>query len=244
MRRGIRDGRERGGHPSIGSRVRLRVRRPPAEPARPGPAAPLLRAPPLHPRTSEKGDAIRRRRRDGGRRRRAGRRRRPAASPRPRLPSRGQAPGPSRRGRVRPDPAPASHRARRRRGHPSRHTHTRDRGGVPSERPRPVRRVLRRVVDAVGQRQTSGDGVKRRRSGAVAGDWDREGGDREGRGRGLAQVPRARQVRRRRAGDARRPVHGSQGEGDAAIVSKKRRPGRPRRFKRREGGRERGRRAS
>ena len=151
-------------------------------------------------------------------------------------PSRGQAPGPRRRGRVRPDPAPASHRARRRRGHPSRHN--------TSERPRPVRRVLRRVVDAVGQRQTSGDGVKRRRSGAVAGDWDREGGDREGRGRGLAQVPRARQVRRRRAGDARRPVHGSQGEGDAAIVSKKRRPGRPRRFKRREGGRERGRRAS
>ena len=110
-RRVQRTRHERGRHPTIRSRVRRRVRRPTPQPARPGPAAPLLRAPPLHPRPPARAHEARRRRRRPGRSRCA-----LAASPGPRSRRGGQALSPSRHGRLPRDPAYAPHRAHRHRG--------------------------------------------------------------------------------------------------------------------------------
>ena len=209
MRRGIRDGRERGGHPSIGSGVCLRVRRPPAEPARPGPAAPLLRAPPLHPRPPEGGvrfddnlgetaDG------DDGDGDDADDRASPAG-----LPRRGRAPGPRRRRRLRPDPAPASHRARRRRRHPGR------RGSAP--------RSAIPYVEAYGPRVWL-DSDKRRSPPAV--QLDARASQDIGIGKEVTARGRGADWRRFRAlvkcvggdPDARRPVPGAKkSRGDRLV---------------------------
>ena len=194
-RRVQRTRHERGRHPTIRSRVRRRVRRPTPQPARPGPAAPLLRAPPLHPRPPARAhEAQRRRRRRPGRSRCA-----LAASPGPRSRRGGQALSPSRHGRLPRDPAYAPHRAHRHRG-----LHRLE-DGVSERRTHPVRRDVRSDVDAARLRQTSG-ATRGSHTGQRGETGDGEGPDRAGKRRGLATVPRARQVRRGQAGDARRAL--------------------------------------